>query len=155
MSCSQKYFLFFFALSGFLSSLYGVWRCKHKKDNLGLVGPFIIFGAFVWADLVIFGFFWTLFSLTCLFIADWTLFLLGLSIFWLIRSFGETIYWFNQQFSEKKRSSINMFFFAKIFNNDLYTLWFIMQIVFQCVCVVSAISTIYFAREWLFQLGDV
>lgn len=136
---------------GLFSSYLAYRKCKFEKKNLGFIGvtPFILYGAFVWADLVVFGVFWALFSLICILLNDWLLFLLGQSVFWLIRSFGETIYWFNQQFSTIERYSLKDHFFAKIFNYDDYTLWFIMQIFMQCITVISAILSLYFGKVWL------
>lgn len=48
------------AVVGLLIALKKVTK---DKDNLGLSKAFYVYGAFVWADMVIFGVFWTLFSL--------------------------------------------------------------------------------------------
>lgn len=147
----QQILILIYALLAFFSAILGYKKCRFEKNNLGIVGFFTIYGAFVWADVVVFGIFWFLFSLVTIFLGDWVLFLLGLSLFWLVRSIGETIYWFNQQFSTIQRYRASDFpFLAKIFHND-YTVYFVLQICMQCVTVVSAILSIYLTKLWLFS----
>ena len=152
MTQPQQLFLLLFSLIGLSGSLYGAWRCKVRKDNLGLVGAFVIYGAFVWADIVVFGLFWAVFAFVSILLSDWLLFLFGYSVFWFVRGFGESIYWFNQQFSTIKRNPLRMFFFSKLFNNDEYTIWFIMQIITQCIAVIAAVLSVYFGRMWFLSM---
>lgn len=152
METWQLFLILLYGLGGLLASFWGYRKCKVEKNNLGLVGIFTIYGGFVWADLVVFGIFWALFSFYSIATRDVLLFALGQSIFWFVRSLGETIYWFNQQFSPINRNPMEKYFMSKIFNNDDYTSWFFMQITYQCICVVSAILSIYFARLWLLSL---
>lgn len=143
----QKIFVFLWGLSAFISSIKGFVECNNKKNAFGLT-PFLnIFGAYVWGDAVIFGIFWTIVSAATLLLNDWILFLLIISVFWVVRSFGETIYWFNQQFSTIKRNPPENFWFYKYFHND--SVWFIQQITHQCITVISIIFSIYFAHLWL------
>jgi hypothetical protein len=132
------------ALIGFVKSFY---ECAERKNPYGLTYIFRIYGAFVWADLVVFGIFWTLISLLALVLNSWYLFLLAVSLFWLVRSIGETIYWFNQQFSTLNKNPINRFLMKRIFHND--SIWFVYQIFWQCMTVLFTISTIFLASKWL------
>lgn len=132
------------ALLGFIKSFY---ECVKKKNPYGLTYIFRIYGAFVWADLVVFGIFWTLVSLLTLLFNNWYLFLLFLSLFWLIRSIGETTYWFNQQFSTINKNPINRFLMKRVFHND--SIWFVYQIFWQCMAVFFTITTIYITTLWL------
>ena len=86
-------------------------------------------------------------SIVVIILNDWILFLLILSVFWLVRSLGETIYWLNQQFSKINRNPPKKFWTFKFFPQD--SLWFIHQIFWQCIAVISIIFTIYFAKIWL------
>ena len=132
------------ALIGFVKSYY---ECAEHKNSYGLTYIFRIYGAFVWADLVVFGLFWTLISLLALIFNNWYLFLLSLSLFWLVRSIGETTYWFNQQFSPLNKNPINRFLMKKIFHND--SIWFVYQIFWQCMTVLFSLTTIYLTTLWL------
>lgn len=149
MDIWQKIILFSYLIFSLVGVLIAYKKIHKEKNNLGLVGSFVICGAFVWADLIVFGVFWALFTTVSIILNDWILFLLGQSVFWFIRSLGESFYWFNQQFSTIKRYDSKDFFFAKFFNNDDYTVWFVMQIIMQCIAVVSMILTIYLGNIWI------
>ena len=149
MEVWQKLLVLGWGLFGLVGSFEGYRRCRYKKDNLCWDGIFTIYGAFVWADIVVFGVFWALASIIVLLTNDWILFLLLLSVFWVVRSLGETIYWFNQQFSTIIRySPKGNSLLAKIFRDD-YTMWFVLQIFMQCITVVSLIFSIHFVHLWL------
>lgn len=133
-----------FALVGFLT---GLRECRVKKNSYGKTHIFNLLGAFAWGDAVIFGLFWALVSLAVFWLNDWLLFLLFLAIFWLVRSFGETVYWFNQQFARADKNPSERFWFTKIFHNE--SVWFVHQVIWQCVLVVSIILSLYLAKLWL------
>lgn len=139
-----------FLISLFLFSIVGAFKafseCK-KGNSYNNAHVYNLLGAFVWGDVVVFGTFWALASLIILYTKDITLFFLILSVFWVVRSFGEMIYWFNQQFSKVVRMKPEDLWFYKYFNND--SVWFVYQIYWQCVLVVSIIATIYFANNWI------
>lgn len=143
----QKLFIILWGIISLVMLIRGFRECKDKKNAFNLTPLLNIFGAFVWGDAVIFGIFWTLVSTVTLILNDWILFLLITSVFWVIRSFGETIYWLNQQFSPVKRNPPENFWFYKYFHND--SVWFVHQIYWQCITVISIIFTIYFAHLWL------
>jgi len=125
----------------------GFGECSKKKNAYGLTPALFPFGIFVWGDAVILGAFWALTSIVTLLLNDWILFLLIVSVFWLVRSLGETIYWFNQQFSKINRAPPKTLPFHKYFHND--SIWFIYQIFMQSITVVSIITTIYLTHLWL------
>lgn len=121
---------------------------SRKNNPYGLTKFFYWMGIFVWADAVVFGAFWFLVSLSILFIIkSWLLFLLIVSVFYFVRSLGETIYWFNQQFSTINRNPPHTLRGYKLFKND--SIWFVYQIWWQCVTVISVITTIYFTVLWI------
>lgn len=137
---------------GFINLLVfvrGFNECKNKKNAYGLVVKLTPLGIFCWGDAVVFGMFWIATSLISLFLNDWYLFCLTVSVFWIIRSLGETIYWFNQQFSAKTYdwNKPEKLVYNWLFHND--SIWFIYQIGWQCVTVISVIASIYFTKLWL------
>lgn len=135
----------FVAVVGFFKALH---MCRNRKSAYGHTDNiFNFYGAFVWADLVVFGLFWTIVSFLCLYRKDWLLFLLVLSAFWLIRSFGETLYWFHQQFTPRGGNEPEKFWFHKIVLND--SVYFVNQIYWQCISVITFITTLYLAKLWL------
>lgn len=143
----QQLFLLAFAVFNFLVFLKALDECKNKNNAFGLTSRLLPIGAFVWGDAVVFGLFWAAASLTTLFLQDWLLFWLVTSIFWVIRSLGETIYWFNQQFSTINRNPPEKLPFHRIFHND--SIWFVEQIIWQCATVISIIASLYLAKLWL------
>ena len=150
MKLWQQTFIFIYAFFNLLVFLKGFYETKYKKNAYGLTRPLLFVGIFVWGDAVIFGLFWLLSSIVTLLLKDWYLFLLIISVFWVVRSLGETIYWFNQQFSSLNRNPVKNLPWNSIFHND--SVWFIHQIIWQCVTVISVIFSIYFAASWLQNL---
>ena len=150
MKLWQQTFIFIYAFFNLLVFLKGFYETKYKKNAYGLTRPSLFVGIFVWGDAVIFGLFWLLSSIVTLLLKDWYLFLLIISVFWVVRSLGETIYWFNQQFSSLNRNPVKNLPWNSIFHND--SVWFIHQIIWQCVTVISVIFSIYFAASWLQNL---
>ena len=142
----QTYFVIFYAIFSLAGALLGYDRSKKGKTYVN-DGIFNLIGAFVWADATVFGLFWVLACGVVLFLHSWILFLLLLSVFWLVRSVGETIYWFNQQFSTINRSIPENFYIYRIFGDD--SVWFVWQIFWQCVSVVTLITTVLMFKIWL------
>ena len=133
-----------------LAALLGVYSYKQSKTKNNSFGDtsllFAAFGAFVYADMVVFALFWVLIGALTLFLQDWLLFLLIVSIFWLIRSSGETMYWFLQQFIPRRGNAPEKFRIHKIFHND--SVWFVLQIFWQCITVLTIITTLYLSKRW-------
>jgi hypothetical protein len=122
-----------------------------QKNSFGLIRRLSVLGMFVWGDVLILSIFWFFVGIISLLLQDWLLFLLICSAFWLVRSVGETIYWFLQQFAVVKRDppeSLAGYGFVK---NE--SIWFIYQVMWQCLTVISLISTIYLTFIWLHSLS--
>jgi hypothetical protein len=147
MELWQKIFLLVYALINLVVFAKGFYESKVKKNACGPTRPLSLLGIFFWGDAVIFGLFWFFSSIVALLLNDWYLFLLVVSVFWVVRSLGETIYWFNQQFSTINRNPPEKLLFYSIFHND--SVWFIHQIIWQCITVASIIFSLYFGRLWL------
>jgi hypothetical protein len=147
MNNLQQTIILIFGLVSFLVFLIGFYETKYKKNAFGPTLPLFILGVFVWGDAVIFGLFWAISSFISLYLKDWYLFLLIFSVFWVVRSLGETTYWFNQQFSKINRNPPEKLIGYSIFKND--SIWFAYQIAWQCVTVASIVFAIYFAGVWL------
>ncbi|HSX08747.1 MAG TPA: hypothetical protein VLF93_01180 [Candidatus Saccharimonadales bacterium] len=147
MNVWETIFLSFFALFSFSIFIKGLVE-SYKKNAKGVTILLYWIGIFVWADAVVFGLFWFLASLFVLFIfRSWLLFLLIFSVFYLVRSIGETIYWFNQQFSHLERNPPHTLIGYRLFKDD--SLWFVYQMWWQCIIVISVITTIYLTTLWI------
>lgn len=121
----------------------------YKKDNAFGGGSVLLFllGVFVWGDAVIIGAFWILTMTICLLLNDWNLFLLVISLFWIVRSVGEIAYWIGQQFSPIMRNPPKNLMGYRWFKND--SIWFVYQVFWQCVLVISITASIYLANQWV------
>ncbi len=146
MSTWHTYFVIAYGIFSLVGALLGYYQSKRGRTYSN-DGIFNLIGAFVWADATVFGLFWVFACVAVLFLNSWTLFLLLLSVFWLVRSIGETIYWFNQQFSTVHRSNPENFYIYRIFGDD--SVWFVWQIFWQCVTVVTLITTVLMFKIWL------
>lgn len=124
---------------------------RAKKQQAFGETPWLgVLGIFVWGDALIFAPFWVLVGISTLYLKDWYLFLLLMSLFWLVRSIGETIYWFNQQFSNISRNPPERLMGYKLVKND--AVWYLYQIFWQCVTVVSSVTSLYLAARWLQEI---
>lgn len=147
MTDLQNLFMAGFIAVSFVVFGLSYYQCSRRNNNLGITYFLLPLGIFVWADGVIFGLFWSFAALVSLLLQDWILFWLIFSVFWLVRSAGETIYYFNQQFSPIKRMKGPEMPGYKIFKDE-YTIWFVYQITCQVITVVSIIATVYLFKLW-------
>ena len=118
-----------------------------RKNAFGLTKFAGIFGIFVWGDTLVISLFWILISILALVVNNWYLFLLILSLFWVVRSLGEIIYWLNEQFAKDHCNPPHTLFFYKLFQND--AVWFIYQIFWQCILVLSLLASILTSKLFL------
>ena len=144
----QEYEKIFFIVFSFYSAVCFIkGYLETKKGNpFGLSKLSLLIGAYVWADNVVFGLFWLLATSIAFLKGDLILFGLIYSIFWTIRGLGETMYWLNEQFSTIQRNPPESLAFFRLFKND--SVWFIHQIINQCITVAAIISVIYFIKIW-------
>ncbi len=137
----QSLFVSFFGLIALFFTIKGIYEVAKKNNPFGLTPWLLPYGIFVWGDAIILGAFWFLVSVFSFLIGNWYLFLLFISVFWFIRSLGETIYWLSEQFATKNRNPPETLFGYKLFKND--SIWFIYQTFHQCLTVITLITTIY------------
>lgn len=142
----QKIFIVGFTIFNFLIFLKGMYEVR-KRNPYGLTKYLFFIGAFVWGDIFILGPFWIIASIVSLFLNNWYLFLLFVSLFWVIRSLGETIYWLNEQFAGKNRNPPKTLSFHKLIQGE--AIWFIYQLFWECVFVISVILSIYFYNGFI------
>lgn len=140
--------LILFAIVNAATFLYALHKVKNKKEAYGRVPQLLVItGSFVWADHVIFGAFWTLATIAAIALNDQILFALIYSVFWLVRSVGESMYWFLQQFSHMNRNPPENFRIHKVFHNS--SVWFVHQIYWQVVTVTTILTSLLLASIWI------
>jgi hypothetical protein len=143
----QEAIIIIFAIINILFFVRGYVETTNKKAFKWVPYILMIFGIFVWGDAVIISSFFVLASLFSLIVGSWILFLLVFSSFWLVRSSGETIYFFNQQFSSIQRQPPRSLPGFRFYQN--HSVWFAYQIFHQCIVIVSLLLTIYLVHLWL------
>ena len=146
----QAVFIFLYSLHGALGTIHGYHKCR-KGNSYGWTPQYYLHGAFVWGDILVFGIFWPIVGAISLIRQDWLLFLLIQALFWLVRSLGETIYWFNEQFAAKNRNHPASLPGFHIFGND--SIWYVYQIIAQLITVISLVATIVLIPLWLASIG--
>lgn len=147
MTPLEQIIVILYGLQNLLAFRKGFYEIKDKKNAYGLTGAFGLLGIFVWGDALIIGPFWLISSVIILFLQDWYLFLVILSLFWVVRSLGEVIYWISEQFTERHHNPPATLKGYKFINSD--AIWFEYQIFWQCILVLSILSSIYFTSLWL------
>jgi len=147
MNSLQTKVVFIYGIIALLVFVKGLYKSTKEKNPYRETRYLSWMGIFVWGDAVVFGLFWFLSSLISYLLKDWLLFLLIISVFWIVRSLGETIYCFNQQFSNINRNPPERLRGYQFFKND--SIWFVYQISWQCVNGCMAVATIYLANLWL------
>lgn len=147
MTLLQQAIVLLYGLINLAGFIKGFHEVKEKKNVYGLARHYGFLGIFVWGDVVLLGPFWLIICVLVLFVQDWFLFLVFLSLFWAVRSAGEAIYWISEQFTDKHRNPPHTLKYYKLFNND--AIWFEYQIFWQCILVISLIASIYFSSLWL------
>lgn len=129
---------------GLATVLKGWQKIKQQKsfDETPLLSWL---GIFVWGDTLIIGMFWVATSIVGLIFRKWVIFLLCVSVFWIVRSMGEIIYWISQQFSAKNRNPPERLFGYKWVKNE--AIWFLYQLYWQIVMVVGIVATIIICKN--------
>lgn len=132
---------------------------KIKNNNLGTL-DFIYkfsfpFGAFVWEDLLIFSLFNLGIIIAILAFKDLRIGLVLFIVFWIVRSTGETIYFFLQQFIQPKHHphfiSAQFGILRKLLGKLSDQQCFIIsQVSFQAVSVIFISALILLLKFWAF-----
>ena len=102
------------------------------------------FGAYIWGDLLVFSVLWTFISLVLLKLKNPRLFWIALFSFWLVRSSGEALYWFIQQFHPQEIPWPQ--YFARVWILEDLTqkeYWVLNQIGHQSITIASLFGLIY------------
>ncbi len=143
----QNIFLVGFLVYSVFGFFVGFRNTHFKKNPYGHSQVFYLFGAFVWADSVVFGAFFAFVSLVSLLFHNIILFTLIYSLFWTIRSIGEQFYWFLEQFAAVHRNPEHTLWVSKFFPRN--SSWIAMQTFWQCVSVISITITVFVFAKFL------
>jgi hypothetical protein len=131
-------------LAAAVAGLFAIIVRKRAFEETRWLWPW---GIFVWGDAPVIGVFWSGISVASWWYGDWNLFGLLSSLFWVVRTFGETGYWLNQQFSTLERNPPEKLWGYGWWSND--SIWFVYQITHQIILVFALLGVIYFGHQWL------
>jgi len=133
------------ALSAFLAliSALQISQGNFAGFEPELYGFGYLYGSFIWGDLFIFALLWLGFSLILLKLKKIEYLLLALCSFWFVRSTGEALYWFIQQFNPAVQPwpqyHPRFWIFKDLSNKEF---WVLGQIGWQSVAVLSLFGII-------------
>lgn len=122
-------------------------RVVIKRNPFGLTRWLFPLGIFVWGDGLLISIFWLLLSVAAFMLQDAWFWFCAISLFWLVRSLGEVVYWLLQQFMRPDTNHP-----GSLWGNGLYqgeSIWFAYQVAWQCAAVVSGLVCAYSAYQWL------
>lgn len=143
----QLLFLIFTFVVHALVFIYAPVACAKKHKTFTQTPVLSVYGVFVWGDALIFSPFWALMSLLALYTNDWLLFWVITSVFWVVRSCGEVLYWFLEQFSGHPRNKAENLLGYGLVKSD--AVFFLYQIFWQCVAVISIVISCVLLYQWL------
>jgi hypothetical protein len=134
-------------------SVFSFFRIRSGKKIAEFTYDFaFLIGAFVWEDLFVFSVYGLAASIATVWLGQWKYGLLFFLVFWMVRSAGETLYFFLEQFIEPKHYphyideyfGFIRFLFGKISYQQCLI---IMQVFFQTIMMTSivALTTLLFA----------
>lgn len=129
-------------------------KIKNSKSTFGFIYPWAWpLGAFVWEDLFVFSILGVSTSLLVYILNDIRIGYIGFLIFWIVRSLGESIYFFLQQFFQsteyphtiEEHFKVMRKFFGDISDQKCYIL---LQVFHQSVIVLCSILLVLLFLYW-------
>jgi len=141
------------ALFAFLTTLSFI-RIRWGKKIAEFTYNFgFLIGAFVWEDMFVFSVYGLAASIATVWLGQWKYGLLFFLVFWMVRSAGETLYFFLEQFIEPKHFPhyVDEHFdlVRKIFGKISYQqCLIIMQVTFQIIMMTSIVGIITLLFAW-------
>ena len=144
-----------FSIFSFIASVIQIGR-----GNIGGFEPlfygigFVLYSAFNWADVFVFSFLWIILSIVLLKLQRKIYFWITFFAFWFIRSLGETIYSFLQQFNPSVKPWLSYmprsFLENSFIGHFIYVkYWIVEQTLFQSISVLSLLGLVYTIGNFL------
>lgn len=135
---------FLFVLSVFQVAIGNIGEFQPVEFGFGL----LLYGAFVWADVMVFSLLWIIISIVLLRIKQKEFFWIAYFSYWFIRSSGEVVYSFLQQFHPETKPWL-IYVPREVMQNNflghfiLKEFWIVYQIFFQSIAVLSLFGLIF------------
>ncbi len=146
------FFLIFIILNLYLL-YWSVVKMRKNRKKVELIFWTIPLGAFTWEDLLVFSIFNCLATTVIILVKDFRLALLVFIVFWVVRNFGEMIYWFFQQFSQPTSYPHQQYKDLQIIHNitgkiSLQQAFIIMQVFHEVILVTFLAALIILLMSW-------
>ena len=135
----------------FLTSLIKVKKSNKKINFIYSWG--CLLGAFVWEDLLVFSFYFLAITLITLLVQDVHIWILFVLIFWMVRSSGEALYFFLQQFIVPKHYPHDLAEHIKRYTlvssrlSDQQVM-ILMQVFYQVMLTITIGTLVLFLLNW-------
>jgi hypothetical protein len=130
-------------------------RVRNSGENVTWIYWAYPLGAFVWEDLVSISLYNITISVAVAIKKQYRLALLSALLFWLVRSAGEMLYWFLQQFTQSPGYPHSDYgwdragWFASLFPGISDQKWFILhQVNYQVLTVLCLIGLFLLIKSW-------
>lgn len=142
-------FIAFWGISNAVLALLSISKIKKNLKQLDFIWWWALpTGAFVWEDIFVFGILHAGLAFISLIINNTDFWLISFLVFWIVRSAGETLYFFLEQFlvPQHHPHNISDHFgpLKKVFGNISDQKSFIlMQVIMQSISVICIISLIF------------
>lgn len=149
----MTYALLFLVIFSALT-LISFFKIRRDRGVLGFIYKWgFPLGSFVWEDLFVFSLYGAVAASATLISGQIKIGVLFLVIFWVVRSAGETLYFFLQQFIEPKHHPHDIeahfralrWVFGPLTSQQCYI---IMQVLFQMILMLSLSSLILLLLSW-------
>jgi len=151
-----KSFILICGVANLLLSVISLFKIRQDKEKCGFIYWWaFIAGAFVWEDMLVFGLLHASIAFISLILNNNLIWLVGFLVFWIVRSTGETLYQFLQQFILPSHypHAISGYFgpirklFGDISDQKCYIL---LQVLMQSVSIICIFCLIYILRNYSF-----
>ncbi len=129
-------------------------KVRNSTDKYTFIfGWGFVIGAFIWEDVILFSAFFFLASILTLLLKDLRIGLLLLLSFWIVRSAGEALYMFLQQFHEPKHAPHyldDLFKPLRVLFGNISTqkCYIIMQIMWQVILTLALTGIVLLLLHW-------
>jgi hypothetical protein len=147
-----KIFILLWGAINLLLCVVAYFRVKRNPKNCDFIWWWAFpAGAFVWEDMLVYGFLHFLIVVASLLIGSTKTWLIGFIVFWIVRSAGETLYFFLQQFIVPKFPPHNIEHHLKVLHRFLGNIaeqksFILLQITMQSILVISICCLILVLR---------
>ena len=132
-----------------IMSLYSIKKIKGNPDKCDFIyGWGLPSGAFVWEDMFIYGLLHALIVLVSVLFGKTVIWIIGFLVFWIVRSLGETLYFFLEQFIVPKHHphELNSHFkYIRLFFGNIseQKCFILLQICMQSITVIATSLLIF------------